>query len=93
MTARAWVLFVLSSVIWGVPYLFIKIAVDADVPPAFIAWSRVAPGAALLLPLAIRRKALRALRDRASAAIAYMASEVAVPFVLIAIGGSTSARR
>jgi drug/metabolite transporter (DMT)-like permease len=29
MSPRAWVLFVLSSVIWGVPYLFIKIAVDA----------------------------------------------------------------
>jgi drug/metabolite transporter (DMT)-like permease len=79
-------LFVLSSVIWGVPYLSIKIAVDADVPPAFIAWSRVALAATLLLPLAIRRKAFRALRDRASAVFAYTASEVAVPFVLIAIG-------
>ena len=41
MTPRAWLLFVLSSVIWGVPYLFIKIAVDDGVPPAFVAWSRV----------------------------------------------------
>lgn len=42
MTHRAWWLFTLSSVIWGVPYLFIKVAVDAGVPPAFVAWARVA---------------------------------------------------
>jgi len=86
MTARAWTLFVLSSVIWGVPYLFIKVAVDAGVPPAFVAWSRIVLAAALLLPLAIRRKALRGLRDRAGAIFGYTASEVAVPFVLIAVG-------
>ncbi len=86
MTARAWTLFVLSSVIWGVPYLFIKVAVDAGVAPAFVAWSRIVLAAALLLPLAIRRKALRGLRDRAGAIFGYTASEVAVPFVLIAVG-------
>ena len=86
MTARAWTLFVLSSVIWGVPYLFIKVAVDAGVPPAFVAWSRIVLAAALLLPLAIRRKALHGLRDRAGAIFGYTASEVAVPFVLIAVG-------
>jgi len=86
MTARAGTLFVLSSVIWGVPYLFIKVAVDAGVPPAFVAWSRIVLAAALLLPLAIRRKALRGLRDRAGAIFGYTASEVAVPFVLIAVG-------
>src|SRR6266576_1916186 len=86
MTARAWTLFVLSSVIWGVPYLFIKVAVDAGVPPAFVAWSRIVLAAALLLPLAIRRKALRGLRDRAGPILGYTASEVAVPFVLIAVG-------
>ena len=48
MTPRAWWLFALSSVIWGVPYLFIRVAVDAGVPPGFIAWARVTLGAALL---------------------------------------------
>ena len=86
MTARAWLLFTLSSLIWGVPYLFIKIAVDAGVPPAFVAWARVALGAALLLPIALRRGALRGLRGRGWAIVAYTASEIAVPFVLIAVG-------
>jgi drug/metabolite transporter (DMT)-like permease len=86
MTSRAWLLFIFSSVIWGVPYLFIKIAVDAGVAPAFVAWSRVALAAALLLPIAIRRNVLRGLRTRAAAIIGYTACEVAVPFVLISIG-------
>jgi len=86
MTSRAWLLFVLSSLIWGVPYLFIKIAVDAGVPPAFVAWSRIALAAVLVLPLAIRRGALRGLRKRTAAIVGYTACEVAVPFVLIAVG-------
>src|SRR6266487_2301611 len=86
MTPRAWWLFALSSAIWGVPYLFIRVAVDAGVPPAFIAWARVALAAALLLPFALRRGALRGLRERSGAIAAYAACEIAVPFVLIAMG-------
>jgi drug/metabolite transporter (DMT)-like permease len=86
MTPRAWLLFAASSVIWGVPYLFIKIAVDAGVHPAFVAWARVALGAALLVPIAIHRGAMRGLRTRMGAIVAYAATEIAVPFVLIAVG-------
>lgn len=86
MTPRAWTLFTLSSVIWGIPYLFIKVAVDAGLAPAFVAWSRIALAAVLLVPLAWRRGALRGLSGRAGAIVAYAACEVAVPFVLIAIG-------
>src|SRR5438876_479872 len=86
MTPRAWWLFALSSGVWGVPYLFIRVAVDAGVPPAFLAWSRVALGAALLVPLALRRGALRGLQGRGAAIAAYAACEIAAPFVLIAMG-------
>ena len=87
MTARAWLLFACVSVVWGVPYFFIKVAVEAGVPPAFVAWSRVAMAALLLLlPLAWRRRALRGLAGRWRAVAAYTACEVAVPFVLIAAG-------
>ena len=86
MTPRAWWLFALSSGVWGVPYLFIRVAVDAGVPPAFVAWARVALAAVLLLPVALHRGALRGLRGRAGAVAAYAACEIAVPFVLIAIG-------
>jgi drug/metabolite transporter (DMT)-like permease len=86
MTPRAWLFFVLSSVIWGIPYLFIKIAVDGGVSPGFVAWARVALGAAVILPVALHRKALRGLRGRGTAIAAYTACEIAVPFVLIAVG-------
>jgi drug/metabolite transporter (DMT)-like permease len=86
MTARAWLLFACVSVVWGVPYFFIKVAVEAGVPPGFVAWARVALGAALLLPLARRRGALAGLGGRWRAIAAYTACEVVVPFVLIATG-------
>jgi len=86
VTPRAWWLFAASSVIWGVPYLFIRVAVDAGVPPGFIAWARVTLGAALLLPFALRRDALHGLWQRGRAIAAYAACEIAVPFVLIAMG-------
>ena len=41
MSARAWAAFAAVSVLWGIPYLFIKVAVDDGVPPAFLAWARV----------------------------------------------------
>src|SRR5262245_42575210 len=86
MSARAWLLFALSSVIWGVPYLFIKVAVDSGIAPTFIAWSRIALAAALLLPPTINRGLLRGLRGREASIIGYAACEVAVPFVLIGMG-------
>lgn len=86
MTARGWFLFAIASVVWGVPYFFIKVAVDDDMPPALVAWSRVALGAAVLLPVALRRGALRGLDGRWRAICAYAACEIAVPFTLISIG-------
>jgi drug/metabolite transporter (DMT)-like permease len=86
MTVRAWLLFAASSLIWGVPYLFIKIAVDDGVSPGFIAWARVALAAILLFPVALRRGALRGLLSRGPAIAAYTATEIAIPFVLIPLG-------
>ena len=90
MSARAWALFAAVSVVWGVPYFFIKVAVDADVPPAFVAWSRIALAAALLLPIAARRGALRGLGGHRAAIAAYAACEIAIPFTLNAVGDSTA---
>jgi len=86
VTPRAWWLFAASSVIWGVPYLFIRIALDAGVPPGFIAWARVVLGAALLMPFALRRGALHGLWQHRWPIAAYAACEIAAPFTLISIG-------
>ena len=48
MNARAWFAFASVSVLWGIPYFFIKVAIDDGVPPVFLAWTRVALAAILL---------------------------------------------
>jgi drug/metabolite transporter (DMT)-like permease len=83
MSPRGWLLFASMSLIWGVPYLFIKIAVE-DLSAGFVAWSRVAMAAAVLLPIAWRTGALRGLSLRWLAAFALV--EITIPFPLIAYG-------
>src|ERR1051325_4712595 len=86
MSARAWAGFFAMSTIWGVPYLFIKVAVDDGVPPAFLAWSRVVLAAIVLLALASRAGTLGSLRGRGRWLLAFAVFEIAVPFPLIATG-------
>ena len=86
MSARAWAAFATVSTLWGIPYLFIKIAVDDGVPPAFLAFVRVALGAAVLMALAWRAGALGALRGRGRWLALYALFEIVVPFPLIAAG-------
>jgi len=83
MSPRGWVLFAAVSVVWGVPYLFIKLAVE-ELSPGFVAWSRVALGALVLLPIAWRAGALRGLPLRWLTAFALF--EITIPFPLIAFG-------
>jgi drug/metabolite transporter (DMT)-like permease len=86
VSARAWATFAAVSVIWGVPYLFIKLAVDGGAHPLLIAWGRVAIGAALLLPIAWKMGALRGLRARLLPLVAFAAVECAIPWWLIPVG-------
>jgi drug/metabolite transporter (DMT)-like permease len=62
MSRRGWFLFILVGFLWGVPYLFIKIAVDPEngFSPAAVVCLRTAIGAAILIPLAIRQGQLGA---------------------------------
>ena len=63
MTRRAWLLFMALSVIWGIPYLLIKVAVR-ELTPASLVFLRTTVGALLLLPGVIRRGDLRGPRAR-----------------------------
>ena len=63
MSRRGLFLFAAMCVIWGIPYLFIKIAVR-DLSPATLVWARTAIAAAFLLPLAAWRDELRPLTAR-----------------------------
>jgi drug/metabolite transporter (DMT)-like permease len=86
MSARAWTAFAAVSTLWGMPYLFIKIAVDDGVPPGFLAFVRVALGGAVLLALAWHAGTLAPLRGRWRWLSIYALFEIAVPFPLIATG-------
>ncbi|HVI96616.1 MAG TPA: EamA family transporter [Anaeromyxobacter sp.] len=79
---RSLVLFVALSVIWGLPYLFIRVAVR-ELTPATLVFLRTAVGGALLIPLVARRGQLRALLPHWRAVALYTVAEVAVPWVLL----------
>ncbi|MBV8852256.1 MAG: DMT family transporter [Sinobacteraceae bacterium] len=85
MSWRIWLVFALLGVLWGLPYLLIKLAL-AEISPAGIAWGRIALAAAILLPLAWRRGALRLLRPHAGAICVFAFAELVGPFFLIALG-------
>jgi drug/metabolite transporter (DMT)-like permease len=75
------------SVIWGIPYLFIKIAVDDGISPFFLSWARVTLAALVLLALVPRQAAaLLSGRGPTRWLVGYAVFEIAVPFPLIAFG-------
>jgi drug/metabolite transporter (DMT)-like permease len=86
VSARAWVAFAAVSTLWGMPYLFIKVAVDDGVSPMVLAWVRVVLGAAVLLALAWHAGTLGAVRGRWRWLAVFAVVEIAIPFPLIAAG-------
>ncbi|MFL5844858.1 MAG: DMT family transporter [Solirubrobacteraceae bacterium] len=85
MSRRAWIAFATCSVLWGVPYFLIKVAVE-DHSPFFVAWARVALGAAVLLPIAWKVGAFRGMRERWPVVVAFAVIEISIPFTLIPVG-------
>lgn len=86
MSARAWTSFAVVSFLWGIPYLFISVAVDDGISPGFLAWSRVVLGALVLIPIAHHAGLLGSLRGRFGWLALYATAEIAIPFPLIAFG-------
>ena len=70
------------SVLWGFPYLLIKEAV-ATLAPASVVAGRTLLGAVLLLPLALRRGALRPAFAAWRWVLAFGVIEMAGPFLLL----------
>ncbi|HWJ84461.1 MAG TPA: DMT family transporter [Cellulomonas sp.] len=82
MTAKGWWLFAAMAVLWGIPYLFIKEAVDSYSPAAIVA-GRTLLGAVVLLPIALHRKALRSALAVWPWVLAFGVIEMAGPFFLL----------
>jgi drug/metabolite transporter (DMT)-like permease len=83
MTRRGWLLFAAMGIIWGIPYLLIKVAVG-ELTPAALVFFRTAVGASLLLPAAAMRGDLGPLRAKWRPLVLYSLVEVAVPWFLLA---------
>ena len=82
MTRRGLILFALMSLIWGIPYLFIRIAV-AEVSPAVLVFCRTGVGALILVPIALARSDLRRVFQRWRWVAAFAAIEMGGPWVLL----------
>jgi drug/metabolite transporter (DMT)-like permease len=85
VSARAWLAFAALGIIWGLPYLFIKIAVQ-EISPFDVAWGRITLAALILLPIAWRRGALRELAGHKAAVLAFALVEFTIPFSVISLG-------
>ncbi len=79
LTWRGWAAFVALGIIWGLPYFFIKIAVQ-EVSPLLLAFSRVTLAALILMPIAWRRGALRSSGRHKMAICAFALVEFVIPF-------------
>ncbi|WP_088317012.1 DMT family transporter [Kineosporia sp. R_H_3] len=79
MTRRGWLLFSTLSLLWGTPYLFIKIAVE-HVAPAYMVCLRSALAAACLLPFVVLAGEVRVLLRHWRWVAAFAAVEITVPW-------------
>ena len=82
MTRRGWLLFATMGVIWGLPYLLIKVAVEHVSPPVVV-FGRTSLAAVVLLALAARSGALRPALLHWRPVLAFAAIEMAGPWLLL----------
>jgi drug/metabolite transporter (DMT)-like permease len=85
MSRRGWFLFILVGFLWGVPYLFIKVAVNPDngFTPAILVCLRTAIGAAILIPMALKQGQLGDALRGAKFVFFYALLEMIGPWILI----------
>ena len=86
MNRRAWMLMALLAGLWGASYLFIKVNLDDGMSPVFLVFARLALGALVLVPLALREGALGDVGRYWRPILLVAVIQVVVPFVLIALG-------
>jgi drug/metabolite transporter (DMT)-like permease len=83
MSRRGWLLFAAMGVIWGMPYLLIKVADDGGVSVPVLVCTRVAIGSLLLFPVALRGGQLSQLRGNVRWLVAFTLVEIVGPFALL----------
>ena len=79
-------MFMSLAALWGASYLFIKVALEDDLAPAFIVFARTALAALVLLPAAAHLGALAGVREHLGPLFVLGLIQVTGPFMLITIG-------
>jgi drug/metabolite transporter (DMT)-like permease len=82
VSSRGWILFLAMSIIWGIPYLMIKIAVEGVSVPVLVL-ARTAVGAAVLLPLALSRQTWTIIRNHWRALLGFAFFEIIAAWWLL----------
>lgn len=82
MTRRGLLLFVAMCLIWGIPYLFIRIAVS-EITPATLVFLRTSVATIVLLPIAVRRGGFRELFDKWRPLVIFALIEIGIPWLSI----------
>jgi drug/metabolite transporter (DMT)-like permease len=82
VTRRGLWLFIAMSLIWGIPYLLIKVALRELAPPSVV-FLRTAIATALLLPVVLARGNLLTVLRRWRWIALFTAVELAVPWLLL----------
>jgi len=82
LTKVGWSRFLLLGFLWGIPYLFLKVAVE-EISAELIVFARVFIGGLILLPLAIKKGRLLVARRYWPFLILYSITEMIGPWYLI----------
>ena len=82
MTRKSLFHFVLVGILWGIPYLLMKVAVE-DFPPAAVVAGRTLIGASILIPVALYRKTFKGAVLGFKYVAFYALMEMIGPWILI----------
>lgn len=82
MSKAGWGRFLLLGLLWGMPYLFLKVAV-VEISPSVIVFSRVLIGVLICLPIALKGNNLKVASKYWPFLILYSITEMIGPWYLI----------
>lgn len=83
MSRKGWLLFLALCLIWGIPYMMIRVAVR-ELPPQTLVFFRTLLAAAVLTPFALRQGGLRRVLAHWPWLLAFTVLEMSLPWLLMA---------
>jgi drug/metabolite transporter (DMT)-like permease len=84
VSRRGWALFAAMCLIWGLPYLFIRVVVeDNHLTPGTLVFVRTALASAILLPIGLYRNEIKPVLERWKWLVVFAVIEVMVPWLML----------